>query len=276
MQVIKNINNNVTVCIDSKGKELVAFGKGIGFKKPPYEIELSQIEKTFYDIDKILYESINDIEIIYFDISAKVVDYATTMLDTTLNSNIVFTLADHIKFAITKYEEQLNISLPIMKDIEHLYDKEYEIGDYAVKLINKQLNVNLPKEEIAGIAIHLINAEKLKGRKGTAKNQEVVKMMTDVIEDYMNIKVDMNSFSYSRFVTHVEYLLKRVENQTEISSENAKMYQSLVEAYPEVYQCVEKIKRRFNKEFGIRLCKEELLYLMLHVNRVIYREDCDR
>ena len=31
MKVIKSINNNVSHCVDSKGREVVAFGKGIGF-----------------------------------------------------------------------------------------------------------------------------------------------------------------------------------------------------------------------------------------------------
>ncbi|RRF91978.1 MAG: hypothetical protein DUD31_08135 [Coriobacteriaceae bacterium] len=44
MQVVRNINNNVALCLDSQGNELVAFGRGIGFRKPPYEVELSRIE----------------------------------------------------------------------------------------------------------------------------------------------------------------------------------------------------------------------------------------
>ena len=43
MKVIKNINNNVSICVDDNNREVIAFGKGIGFKKPPYELELSQI-----------------------------------------------------------------------------------------------------------------------------------------------------------------------------------------------------------------------------------------
>lgn len=38
MKVVKNIHNNISLCIDSKGNEVVAFGKGIGFMKPPYEV----------------------------------------------------------------------------------------------------------------------------------------------------------------------------------------------------------------------------------------------
>lgn len=46
MKVIKNINNNVSICVDDNNREVIAFGKGIGFKKPPYELELSQIDRT--------------------------------------------------------------------------------------------------------------------------------------------------------------------------------------------------------------------------------------
>ena len=53
MQVIKKINNNFAICVDGEGNELIAFGKGIGFPKVPYEIEdLSVINRTFYDIDQ--------------------------------------------------------------------------------------------------------------------------------------------------------------------------------------------------------------------------------
>lgn len=38
MKVVKCINNNVAICLDDDNNELVAFGKGIGFKKPPHII----------------------------------------------------------------------------------------------------------------------------------------------------------------------------------------------------------------------------------------------
>ncbi|MDF3263427.1 CAT RNA binding domain-containing protein [Lactiplantibacillus plantarum] len=35
MRVVKKINNNVVVCLDQHGEELVAFGKGIRISKSP-------------------------------------------------------------------------------------------------------------------------------------------------------------------------------------------------------------------------------------------------
>ena len=51
MQVIKKLNNNFALCLDSNGVEMIAYGKGIGFPPTPYEvIDLNQIRRTFYDI----------------------------------------------------------------------------------------------------------------------------------------------------------------------------------------------------------------------------------
>lgn len=39
MEVYKKINNNVALARDAKGRELVVFGKGIGFASLPYETD---------------------------------------------------------------------------------------------------------------------------------------------------------------------------------------------------------------------------------------------
>ena len=38
MKVIKKINNNVALAQDAKGREMIVFGKGIGFPAMPYEL----------------------------------------------------------------------------------------------------------------------------------------------------------------------------------------------------------------------------------------------
>lgn len=34
MKIKRNINNNVSLCIDSKNNDVVVFGKGVGFYRP--------------------------------------------------------------------------------------------------------------------------------------------------------------------------------------------------------------------------------------------------
>lgn len=48
MKVIKKINNNVALAQDAKGREMLVFGKGIGFPAMPYELaDLSVVQRTF-------------------------------------------------------------------------------------------------------------------------------------------------------------------------------------------------------------------------------------
>ena len=62
MIVKKKINNNAAICIDSNQRELVAFGKGIGFPPTPYELtDLRKVERTFYNVSPQYVSLLNDI-----------------------------------------------------------------------------------------------------------------------------------------------------------------------------------------------------------------------
>lgn len=37
MKILKRINNNTVICVNAKGRELVAIGRGIGFPNGPDE-----------------------------------------------------------------------------------------------------------------------------------------------------------------------------------------------------------------------------------------------
>ena len=124
MKVVKCINNNVAICLDDDNNELVAFGKGIGFKKPPFEIDVAVIQKTYYGIDENYVHMINEIPEEILLLSEEIIKYAENELD-------------YINFAIVRYKERLNITLPIVQDIKFLYENEYAIGKYALSLIEK-------------------------------------------------------------------------------------------------------------------------------------------
>jgi len=139
MKVIRCINNNVALCQDENGNEFVAFGKGIGFRKAPYEIRPSQIEKSYYNVDSIYISMINDLPEEIIMIADEIINYSRNKIDYPLSSNIVFTLADHINFAIQRYKKKLKLSLPIIHDVKHQFETEMEIGKYSLQLIHKKL-----------------------------------------------------------------------------------------------------------------------------------------
>ena len=86
MRVEKKINNNVAVCTDGNGQELIALGRGIGFPKTPYELtDLSKIDMTFYRVSSQTVQMLTTISEDVIMVSSKIVQLAQTKLQNQFN-----------------------------------------------------------------------------------------------------------------------------------------------------------------------------------------------
>lgn len=273
MKVIRNINNNVAVCVDDNNHEVIAFGKGIGFQKAPYEVPLDKIDQTYYNLDSHYIALLDELPAEIMEVTTEIVRKGRAYLQVDFNKSFFFTLCDHIHFAVENAKKGLVISNPMVNEIQHLYDKEILLGRWAIKHIEKTMSVKLPESEAGGIALHFINA--MQSKKTTTEKDEIeyfVEDVTNIIESEMNLIVDRSDFSYSRFVTHLKYLLKRSKNLDKASSANVAMYEQVFQQYPELTHTIEKIKNYITDELEIEPSKEELLYLIIHINRLCAKE----
>ena len=57
-------------------------------------------------------------------------------------------------------------------------------------------------------------------------------------------------------------------------SDNQEMFKTLTDSFPKVYECAKQIDAYIFKQFNYTFNDEEILYLMLHINRLCAREDC--
>lgn len=272
MRVIKNINNNVAVCLDDNNHEVIALGKGIGFRKPPYEIELSKIDRTFYELDANQVALLGEIPSDLFNLAFEIIEKGNAYLGVSFPKTFVFALVDHINFAIERAQQGMVIRNPMVHEIRHMYEKEMKLGAWAVKLIKKRTGVTLPNSEVGNIAMHFIGAEISSQKQPEDDIERFVDDITDIVEDSLNIVIDRTEFNYSRFVTHLKYLLKRSKTQARANSENIKLYKKVREEYPALDVVIEKIREYITACLGFDPNEEELLYLMLHLNRLCARE----
>jgi beta-glucoside operon transcriptional antiterminator len=278
MQAIKKINNNVAICKDGNGKELIAFGKGIGFPNMPYQLtDLSKIDRTFYNIDSKYICMINEIPVDIIEFSAQIIDKANSVLYYELNANAVLTLADHIAFSIERAKKNIQVRMPLSYEVAQTYPLEMEIAENALKEIKERFHVQLKSDEAAGITMNLVNARlthKIENEIIFAKvdQKEILEDITEIIEKELKIKVNRKTFNYARYATHMEYLLKRLYDQKNINTDNLVMYAPLRAEFQQISNCVDKISTYIDESFHRRLCEEEKLYLILHVNRICAKE----
>lgn len=272
MIAIRNINNNVSLCLDSRNKAVVVFGKGVGFIKPPHEIPLSKIERSFYDVDEKYLSFLNDIPSDFITFTAHKLVEMQDRLPYPVNSNLVFTLADHISFAIKRTKKGIYVPMPSIFEMEADYPGEIAVAREFVASIEKEFGVQLPKNEIQGVAMHFVNARggdiETSEKNLEENNDRILEDITCIIEHEMDMEVRRDTFNYSRFATHMRYLLKRLLSNKHVDSANLQLYEMIQSEYSTVSGCVDKISDYLQGNWKIRLTEEEKMYLILHVNRV--------
>ena len=272
----RKLNNNAVLCIDSAGSEMIAMGKGVGFGMLPREISPAEIERTFYNISPADQNVMQDLPADVVLFAAKIIDIASNELPYPLSSNAPLLLADHINFAMERVRKRLKVQMPLAYDVQQMYPREYRIGQYTVERVRKEFQIGLPKEEAVGIAMNLLSAKAEPAdqteQDEAAQFAEMLEEITEIVEGDFHQIIDRDSFNYSRYATHVQYLFKRIRTQTAIDSENIRMYKSLREEFPEIADCVSHISDHIKEKWGYELSEEEQLYLMLHVNRICVKE----
>lgn len=98
--------------------------------------------------------------------------------------------------------------------------------------------------------------------------ERLLDMTVAIIQEELGVTVDRSSFAFTRFATHVRYLLDRVAKKEPIDTENSGLYDVLVEQYPAASRCAHRVDDLIQETFGEPLAQEELVYLIMHVNRV--------
>ena len=271
MKVIKNINNNVAHCSDSRGREVIVFGKGIGFYKTGEDIPLSKINRTFYNVKDTNYGILSSIPTVLIDTSIYIIDYAAEKLSVVFPSSAALTLADHLQFAISRQNQNIYLAQPLLHDIALLYPKEMDIALYALKVIEKMTGEKLPRPEAGTIALHLINDRMQYQNYEEYDNARIIERCSEIIEKHFNLKIDRDSFNYSRFVTHLDFLLRRLSKNEQIESRNAEIFDQLKKGFPQSYECAMQISEYIRKLTGYEPNNEEIMYLIVHINRLISR-----
>lgn len=275
LRITKKINNNVALALDSAGKEIVVFGRGIGFPAMPYELtDLSKIQRTFYDIKSNYVELAAALPEDMILLAADIVELARCDLDCDLNPNLPITLADHLNFAMERFQTGMEVHSPLTYDIAHFYPAEVEIGKQALEIIRQRKGIALPESEATSIALHLINGEmENNDMHATLTTTKVIRDVTNIIEQTLKITLDTSGFNYSRFSMHIRYLIQRMQQGTQEVNGMSSAMRQLIREYPDIYYCTMRVVSYFSDHFQWECNEDEKLYLFMHINRLKERND---
>ncbi|MCM3037930.1 MULTISPECIES: BglG family transcription antiterminator LicT [Bacillus] len=277
MIISKVINNNVVSAYDDEQHELVIMGRGIAFQKKSGDpIDEERIEKVFSiqnkDISEKFKTLLYDIPIEYMQVCEAIIDHARTTLNKNLNDSIYVTLTDHITFAIERHQKGMDIKNALLWEIKRLYKDEFMCGVEALRIIQDKLNIHLPEDEAGFIAMHIVNAELNEEMPNVIQITKLIQDILNIVKYHFQIDLDEESLNYFRFVTHLKFFGQRLFNETQMENQNEFLYEVVKEKNTAAFQCAEKINDYVQKEYNRSLIEDEMLYLTLHIDRVIKRK----
>ncbi|MEM1503663.1 PRD domain-containing protein [Domibacillus sp. 8LH] len=276
LKIDKVINNNL-VRSHKDGKEVLVMGKGLGFQKQRNDfIDESLIERVYViegeEDSNYLEVLLSNIPYTYVKTTNEIVRYAANSLNKKLDDTIWLGLTDHIYHAIDRAKKGITVRNAILWEVDRFYNHEYLIGKEALKIIKKRHGVMLSDSEAGFIALHLVNAQ----MDDTVKMQETMeliqrqKKIIDIVKYHYGIELNENSLHYERFWTHIKYFVRRLMKVQHDRRKSDLGFAEVIQTkYPNEYKCAKRIEEYVLNETGYRLTEDEIVYLAIHIRRVI-------
>jgi beta-glucoside operon transcriptional antiterminator len=274
MKIIKVINNNVVSALNDDNNEVVITGVGIGYKKKSgMDIDKELIQKIFNldneDFNRKFKKLVENIPTEYVEVTADIIAYGKENLNVELNKHIYISLIDHITFAIDRKNQGISLTNAILEEVKKFYQKEFQIGQYAIKYIKEKLDIDFNDDEAGFIALHFVNAEfKSSGSNLALGMTDLVKNSLDIIEKNLDLNIENNSLCYDRLVTHLKFLAQRIYCDKDFGVKKEDLGDSIKMSHPEIYKTSEKIKEYIDARFDMNISKAECAFLTIHIARI--------
>lgn len=256
--------------VTDNNEEKIAIGTGIAFQKRKNDIiNAAKIEKLFVMKENEKFQQLLlQIPEEHFSLSEEIITYAEEYLESKLNEHIHIALTDHLSFAIERVREGILLKNKLFHEIKILYKKEFDIGMWAIKHIEKKTNIKMPIDEAAYIALH-IHTAKLQGgdMKQTVRQTAIIGEMVQMIKEFLNIEIEEDDISYQRLIMHLRFTVSRISNY-ELHTMDEEMLKMIKKKFPISYNCAAQVAKDLSHLHSIHLPDQELGYMTLHIERL--------
>lgn len=260
--------------LDEHNNELIVMGRGLAFKKKAGDsVDEANIEKVYKmenkDVSERFKTLLYEIPMEYMEMTDAIIEFGRNTLGKKLNESIYVSLTDHIHFAVERHQKGHDIKNALLWEIKRLYREEYFIGKEALNIIQQKLGIILPEDEAGFIALHFVNAELNEEMPNIVNITKVIQEVLNIVKYHFKIELDEDSLIYYRFVTHLKFFAQRMFSQNYMNGDDDFLFNVVKEKYKDAYACTEKVRDFISKKYEYELTNEEMLYLTLHIARII-------
>lgn len=274
-RIIKVLNSSVVLASDERFGEAIVLQKGIGYgRKAGEEFVLEDSAKVFTQKQRSetqkLADLLGEIEPAYLEATDLILEYAQIMLGEKLNPHIYLALTDHLHFAVQRHRENIVLTNRLFLEIKTFYPREFSIGQYGLKVIKSLLKVELPEEEAANIAFHIINASHTRDTDvDQIRAGRLVRDLVKIITLQIPGETADHSIHYSRFVSHIQFFVERYLKNAMLPDSEGHLFEQVEKRNPKAAEIAERVRLYLEKDGGPKISEEEIGYLTVHIARLM-------
>ncbi len=234
-KILKVLNNNGILVMDlDRKQEFIFLGKGVGFGK-----------KVNQNVKKI--------------------ENAKAYLFGEVDNNILLPLADHMAFAIKRMEEGIELKNPFSKEIKVLFEEEYHVAEKGRELLKEKIGIEINDDEVGYITLHVHTALT---REHVVQSMDIARMIQEgvqTIEQELGERLDADTISYTRLLTHMKFMILRVINGEKLRLD---MTDYVLENFSDSFDLAKRICQEFEKNIQKPFPNIEISYFAIHIERV--------
>lgn len=274
MRIEKVLNNNVVVALDENGAETVLMGRGLGFgRRAGDEAPPDRVEKRFTlhsdQMSDKFQQLLASIPLPHFLMSERIINHAKLALGKELSDSIYVTLPDHISAAVERYKQGIRLPNPLLWDIRQFYKDEYRVGLKANEIVLEETGVEFTEDEAGFIAMHFVNAQVGGEIREVYDMTYLMQEVFRIVRTEYGFEPDCDTIDYYRFVTHLKFFARRIVSGQQYGDEDSDLLEVVRFKYPRAYACASRVCAYVQREKNFRAGQNELLYLTIHIARVM-------
>jgi transcriptional regulatory protein LevR/transcriptional regulator with AAA-type ATPase domain len=163
---VELIQENIYNILSEKLEELQSYG----LSQEEVDIRINKYVQLFFKkvIKRFSPEKFNIRELYkvidkrVVDVTVELIDLASENLNKSFSNKLLFGLAFHIQSVLERLKNKNYIVNSTFKETMKLYPKQWDVAKLMIERLNKEFDINIPRDEVGFVAVLLHNAQKEK------------------------------------------------------------------------------------------------------------------
>lgn len=248
--------------------EMIVISKGISFRYALKEkINKNELFEKQYTLIKEENVNVEEDNANLFKKAAGILNIVNKELeDKEIEPEVMKAFFSHCIAMLRRIENDNQIINPFHYETIALYKDAYYLTETISQKISAYLGYDLPQSEIDFLVLYIQSIYSEIDTSLVQKLNQITAEIIEMIELNSKFEIDKASIAYSRFITHIKFIVLRVVKKEDVPEFD--FLSLILEHYSEYLPLEKRIKEIIERNLNTQLNEAEEAYIIMHLVKV--------